>query len=186
MNAHVDLKTYRKGGYDPGNLLKRIVWYCVNQIAFCSPVPFPSTLKRFLLIFFGCKVGNCVIKPRVNIKYPWFLEIGENVWIGEGVWIDNLAKVTIGNNVCLSQDTIILTGNHDYSKTSFDLMVKEIDIKDGVWVGARAVVCPGSVLESHCVLNTGTVFCGRAEPYTVYKGNPAVAVKKRVVESYEN
>ena len=53
---------------------------------------------------FGASVGKgVIINPRVNIKYPWKLVIGSNVWIGEKVWIDNLADVTIGDNVCLSQ-----------------------------------------------------------------------------------
>ena len=34
---------------------------------------------------------------------PWRLSIGDYSWIGEDVWIDNLAMVKIGKNVCVSQ-----------------------------------------------------------------------------------
>src|SRR5690242_9560833 len=91
-----------------------------------SLFPF-SGWKVFLLRLFGASVGKgVVIKPRVTIKYPWFLTIGNHSWIGENVWIDNLGKVAIGSNVCLSQGSMLLTGNHDYTKSTFDLMVKEI------------------------------------------------------------
>ena len=54
-----------------------------------------SGFKRFLLRLFGAKIGKgVVIKPCVNIKYPWKLRIGNYVWIGENVWIDNLDTVT--------------------------------------------------------------------------------------------
>ena len=42
--------------------------------------------------------------------------------IGENVWIDNLASVSIGATCCLSQGAMLLTGNHNYKKTTFDLL----------------------------------------------------------------
>ena len=39
-------------------------------------IPYPNFIKRFILKTFGAKVGKSVIiKPRVRIKYPWFLHI---------------------------------------------------------------------------------------------------------------
>ena len=40
-------------------------------------------------------MDEVVIKQRVNVKYPWKLEVGDFSWIGEDVWIDNLATVKI-------------------------------------------------------------------------------------------
>ena len=54
----------------------------------------------------------------MNIKYPWNLEVGDYTWIGENVWIDNLVKVRIGSNVCISQGAMLLCGNHNYKKSS--------------------------------------------------------------------
>ena len=73
-----------------------------------------SGLKVFLLQLFGAKVGKgVVIKPNVNIKYPWLLEIGDYTWIGERAWIDNLAQVKIGKNCCISQGAMLLCGNNN-------------------------------------------------------------------------
>ena len=74
------------------------------------------------------------------------------------------------------------TGNHNYKKQSFDLIVKPIIIEDGVWVGAKAVVCPGVTLRTHSVITAGSVVTKNTEPYTIYQGNLAVQVKKRIIE----
>ena len=123
-----------------------------------------------------------MIKPQVLIKYPWFLEVGDYVWIGEMVWIDNLVKVSIGNNVCISQGAMLLTGNHDYTKSTFDLMVGEIHLEEGVWIGAKSVVCPGVRAKSHAVLAVNSVATKSMAAYTVFQGNPAQEVRKRVIK----
>jgi len=176
-----NLSTFNNAWYKPGNAFKRALWYVVNAAFFLNPwFPF-SGVKVGLLRLFGARVGQgVVIKPWVNIKYPWFLTIGDRCWIGEGVWIDNLAPVTLGTDVCVSQGALLLTGNHDWTKSSFDLLLGPILLEDGVWVGARALVCPGAVLRTHAVLTAGSVAGGELDAYGVYQGNPAVFVKKRV------
>jgi putative colanic acid biosynthesis acetyltransferase WcaF len=130
---------------------------------------------------FGAKIGRGVnIKPGVNVKYPWNLEIGNYAWIGENVWIDNLGKVTIGNNVCISQGAMLLCGNHDYKRSTFDLIVGDITLENGAWVGARSTVCPGVTLHSHAVLSVNSVASRDLDSYAIYQGVPAVKIRERV------
>ncbi len=166
----------------PGaSIITRAIWYLVNRLFFISYFPF-SSVKIFLLKFFGAKIGKgLVLKPHINIKYPWRLTIEDNSWIGEGVWIDNLADVVIGQNCCLSQGAMILCGNHNYKLTSFDLMIDKIIIEDGVWIGAKAIVCPGVTCSTHAVLTAGSVAVSSLEPYSIYQGNPAIKIKERVI-----
>lgn len=161
----------------------RFLWYFINIIFFKSSLfPFNS-LKLFLLRLFGCSLGKgVVIKPNVNIKYPWKLSLGNYVWIGEQVWIDNLDNVTIGNHVCISQGAILICGSHDYKKPSFDLITKEIILNDGVWVGAKSIILPGVVAESHAILSAGSVMSKNLENYTIYRGNPAKKVGLRTIK----
>jgi putative colanic acid biosynthesis acetyltransferase WcaF len=162
---------------------KQLMWYFVNVIFFINPLNPSAIIKRFFLRSFGAKIGaGVVLKPAINIKYPWKLSIGDHSWIGEKVWIDNLANVDIGRNVCLSQGAVLLTGNHDFSKAGFDLMVKPILIEDGVWIGASAVVCPGVLCASHAVLTAGSVAVQKMEAFSIYQGNPAVFVKERNID----
>ena len=175
-----ELAQYDNSWYHPGNTFKRALWYFINSIFFKSSIfPF-SGLKVFLLRLFGTKAGkNIRIKSCVNIKYPWFLILGNNIWIGEKVWIDNLGKVTIGDNVCLSQGSMLLSGNHDYTKIGFDLMVSDIVLENGVWIGARSIVCGGVICKDHSVLAIGSIASQDLEPFSIYRGNPAVKIKAR-------
>ncbi|MCK5559754.1 MAG: colanic acid biosynthesis acetyltransferase WcaF, partial [Thermoplasmata archaeon] len=118
----------------------------------------------------------------VNIKYPWLLGLGNYTWIGEGVWIDNLTHVEIGSNSCISQGALLLTGNHNYKKTSFDLITGEILLEDGVWIGAKSVVCPNVKCKSHSILSVGSVAINDLEPYGIYQGNPAIKIRDRNIE----
>jgi putative colanic acid biosynthesis acetyltransferase WcaF len=177
-----DLSQYNNEWYQPGNKIKRLLWYCVSLFFFQNYLfPF-SAVKVFLLRLFGAKVGRGVLlKPNISIKYPWLLTLGNNIWIGEQVWIDNLALVVIGDNVCLSQGALLLTGNHNYSEPNFDLIVKPIILSEGVWIGAKAVVCPGIECGSHSVLAVGSIATKNLDTYSIYQGNPAVKVKQRII-----
>lgn len=111
------------------------------------------------------------------------MSIGNNSWIGEGAWLDNLDDVSIGANCCISQGALLLCGNHNYKKAGFDLMMGKIVLEDGVWIGAKAVVCGGVVCKSHAVLSAGSVATGNLEEYSVYQGNPAIKIKDREIVS---
>jgi len=180
--AETDLSSFDNSWYKPGNKLKVILWYFVNVLFFKSAMNPSSGLKRILLKLFGAKVGQgVVIKPGVNIKYPWNLTIGDFSWIGENVWIDNLDQVNIGANVCLSQGALLICGNHDYKKSTFDLITKPITIERGAWIGAKSIVSGGVTVGSHAVLALGSITAKDLDADMVYSGNPAIAVRKRII-----
>lgn len=178
-----NLATYNNHPYHPGgNLLKRVLWLYINALVFKSSLFPVNGLKLFLLRAFGAAIGNgVVLRHRVNIKYPWLLKIGDNSWIGEGVWIDNLVMVTIGSNVCLSQATILQTGSHNYKSPSFDLITGNIILADGVWIGCGAIVNQGVTAESHAILTSGSVANKNMDAYSIYQGNPALKVRDREI-----
>lgn len=180
----VDLSKYDNSDYDTGrNFIIRLLWYYTNIFFFNNGLfPF-SGLKRFLLRLFGAKVGKgVVIKPYVNIKYPWRLKIGNYSWIGENAWIDNLADVEIGNNVVISQGALLLCGNHNFKKSTFDLIIAPIVLKDGVWIGAKSVVTAGVTCNKNSVLTVSSVASKNLEENGIYRGSPAEKVSIRKIE----
>ncbi len=178
------LDRYDNAWYNPGAaILTRLLWFFTNALFFLNPLNPSSGIKVVLLRLFKAKVGKGVtIKPGVNIKYPWLLEIGNHVWIGEDVWIDNLVRVKIKNHVCISQGALLLTGSHHYKKPTFDLIVGGINLEDGVWIGAKAVVCPSVVCKEHSVLAVNSVATHDLDAFGIYQGNPAVWKRQRVIE----
>ncbi|MBK8846657.1 MAG: colanic acid biosynthesis acetyltransferase WcaF [Bacteroidetes bacterium] len=178
------LDRYNNDWYKPGrNRAVLFCWYFINVLFFINPLNPSSSLKIFLLKMFGARIGTGVrIKPAVNIKYPWKLTLGDYVWVGEHVWIDNLEVISIGNHACLSQGAMLLTGNHDYKKEDFGLITESITIEQGVWIGAHAIVCPGVTCKSHSVLAVNSVATHHLDANTIYQGNPAVAIRKREIK----
>lgn len=176
-------KNFDTGGFKAGaSGLKQLLWYFTDILFFKSRViPFSSVLVALLRLF-GTKIGKEVrIKPGIHIKYPWKLEIGDYSWLAD-CYIENLDRVIVGQNCCISQQAILISGNHNYSSTNFDLMVAPIILEEGAWIGAAAQVCPGVTLHSHAVLTMGAVATKDLLPYSIYQGNPAVKIKERNIK----
>jgi putative colanic acid biosynthesis acetyltransferase WcaF len=181
--SKIRLDLFNNDWYHPGaGTLKRTFWYFTNVIFFKNGwLPF-SGIRIQLLRLFGAKVGKgVVLKPCVNIKSPWRLEIGDHCWIGENVWIDNLVLVRIERQVCLSQGAFLLTGNHNYKDPAFGLMTGEIHLAEGVWIGAQSIVCPGITCQEGSVLSAGSVATQNLQSWGIYQGNPAIFKKNRIL-----
>ena len=122
-----------------------------------------------------------VVRSRVNIWFPWRLELGDHIWLGEEVFILNLAPVTIASHVCVSQRAFLCTGNHDWSDPGMGLVIKPITIGRGAWVGAFAKIGPGVTVGAEAIVTLGSVLLKDAEPRGIYTGNPAVKVRERTI-----
>lgn len=180
---NVDLAKYDNTLYDPGRgYIIRLLWYIINTLCFSSYFLPLYAAKRSLLRMFGARIGrNVVIKPNVNIKYPWNIAIGDQTWIGEGVWFDSLGTITVGSNVCISQGAYFCTGSHNWSRRDFPLIVQPITIHSGAWISAQSVVLPGTVVEQNVVITPGSVISGKTAINGIYTGNPAKFVKERSI-----
>lgn len=182
-STHLDLSRYSVGNFARGaGRLQEALWLLTSLLLFqLCPVSL-SALKCWLLRLFGARIGrNVTIKPQVKITFPWKMEIGDHVWLGEQCWLLNLERITIGSNVCISQRAFLCTGSHDYKSPKFDLMVKPITVEDGAWIGANAWLGPGVTVHTHAVLTAGSVATKDLEPHGIYRGNPATLIRQRVI-----
>jgi putative colanic acid biosynthesis acetyltransferase WcaF len=179
--SRFDNSNFRRGTSRPIEFL----WWVVRSLLFAPWIPIPSACKVVALRAFGARVGRgVVIRSRVNVSFPWNLTIGDHVWIGDEVYILSLAKVVIGNHVCISQRAFLCTGNHDYRSVTFDLKVAPIALQDGCWIGAGAQVGPGVTIGRLAVLGFGSVATGDLEPQMIHRGSPAAKYRARFPESY--
>lgn len=169
------LRNYHQGDYSPGaSLFVQLLWYFIGDSIVRSRVlPF-SFVKIVVLRLFGATIGCRVrVKPGVRVKFPWRLSVGDDTWIGEDAWFDNLASITIGSNCCISQGAYFCTGDHDWSSDSFDLSTKPIVLKSHSWIAAHARVGPGVTVHEGAVLSLGSVATKDLAPWSIYRGNPA-------------
>ncbi len=160
------------------------LWIFLAAPILGSRVIISSRLRVFLLRLFGAEIGtNVYIKPSVRVKFPWYLSIGDHCWIGEDVWIDNLARVSIDSHVCVSQGVYLCTGNHDWSSRNMRLFSRPITLHSGCWIGARSVVCPGVTVAEGAILTAGSVATKNLGSFGIYTGNPAEFARTRVMKS---
>ncbi|MDY7020122.1 MAG: WcaF family extracellular polysaccharide biosynthesis acetyltransferase [Cyanobacteriota bacterium] len=178
------LDQYTIGTYTPGtSIIQQLLWFFLGDPLVRSRWFVMSGFKVWVLRRFGAEIGKGVrIKPGVRIKFPWRLSVGDHVWIGENAWIDNLAPVTLESHVCLSQDVYLCTGNHDWRDPNFKLMTAEIYIEQSSWIAARAVIGPGVRVSQGAILGLGSVTGSSLDAMTIYAGNPAQPIKKRVLQ----
>ncbi len=177
----VDLSHPDNSEFDKGrSLLTRILWHFAGLPLLrsnCMPI---SAVKAAVLRLFGARIGKGVyIKPGLRVKFPWYLSVGDHCWLGEDVWIDNLAAVTIGSHVCISQGAYLCTGNHDWKTHNMKLFRRPITIEDGSWIGARAVICPGVVIGCEAIVTVGSVVTRDIPDHQIWTGNPARFARDR-------
>jgi putative colanic acid biosynthesis acetyltransferase WcaF len=165
----VRLDRFNARGFDRGrSRFVQALWLIFGGLFVSSGVP-GSLLRVLTLRAFGAHISTgVVIKPHVRVKFPWRLSIGAHSWIGEGVWIDNLAQVSIGNQCCISQGAYLCTGSHNWSKETFDLITKPIVIEDGAWICAKATIGPGVRVGEGAVLALGSVATHDLDPWTCH------------------
>jgi putative colanic acid biosynthesis acetyltransferase WcaF len=153
----MNLKKFNKKSIHDTYFLKFFLWYIFSALFFNSFIP-GSKIRVFILKLFGCRIGkNIIIKPHVKIKYPWKLIIGDNCWIGEEVWIDNISRVTVGSNTCISQGVYICAGSHDFYDEEFRLLIEDIEIGSSCWIAAKSLIGPGVKIEDGSFIKFGSI-----------------------------
>lgn len=149
-------------------------WYVLKRLFFLTTIPWPYQLKVSILRLFGANIGsNVIIKPRVNIHFPWKLKIGDHAWLGEEVVILNFEPISIGSNTCVSQQVFLCGGSHDFRDPSFPYRNAPIHIGDGVWLQAGVFVCPGVDIGSEAVVSARSFVKDNLLANHIYSGNPA-------------
>ena len=170
-------------------LLQRL-WESARMLLW-RPTPwFAHGWRRFWVKFFSSLGGGKGISrmacfmSRARVDYPWNVTIGHSS-VDNGAWVYALAKITIGDNVCIGEDVRLLTGTHDLGSATFDLVIKPIDIGDNVWIATGAIILPGVKIGEGAVVAAGAVVTKDVKPWTVVGGNPARFLKNRILVSKE-
>ncbi len=180
MNKVIDLSVAGRGNYvSSKSKFIQLVWFVVEACIVNNRLMPVSSIRAGLLRMFGAKIGkNCRFLHAIRVKSPWNLEVGDNSWFGEDVWIYNQALIRVGSNVCISQGTLLTAGSHDFGK-SMDLIVAPVIIEDGVWITAKCVIQKGVTIGRSTLVTPLSVVHRSLEPDGIYGGNPCRFIRKR-------
>jgi maltose O-acetyltransferase len=112
------------------------------------------------------------------------LIIGNNSGIGINAQISR--GVTIGNDVMMAPEVVIITTAHEYKETNIPMIdqgsqkLKKVIIKNDVWIGQRVIILPGVVIENGTIIGANSVVTKSFPSYSIIGGNPARIIKRRV------
>jgi putative colanic acid biosynthesis acetyltransferase WcaF len=176
----IDLSLAGRGNYvSSKSILIQLVWFVLEACIVNNRLMPVSAIRTGLLRMFGAKIGkNCRFLHAIRVKFPWNLEVGDNSWFGEDVWIYNQAMIRVGSNVCISQGTFLTAGSHDFDK-GMDLRVAPIVIEDGAWITSRCVIQKGVTIGRSALVTPLSVVHRSLEPDGIYGGNPCRFIRKR-------
>jgi putative colanic acid biosynthesis acetyltransferase WcaF len=163
------------------NRAGRFGWSIAYLLLF-RPTPRPLHRWRALLLrLFGATLGpNCRIYAGARIWAPWNLHCEDAVAIADGAVIYNAAPIRLASHSIVSQDAYLCGATHDYDDPGFPMIGRPITLGRYAWICARAVVCAGVTVGDGAVLGLCSVATRDLQPWTVYAGSPARAIKTRV------
>jgi putative colanic acid biosynthesis acetyltransferase WcaF len=176
----------QRGGpsFSLANRARRALWG-LAWLVLARWTPPPLHVWRILVLrLFGLRAGrNCRVHASVAVWNPANLELGDNVLIGPGAIVYNQGRIAIGSDSVISQRAHLCASSHRIGSRHFQLVLKPIAIGANCWVAAEAFVGPGVTMADGAVLGARGVLFDDAEAFTVYRGNPAVAIATRRFEA---
>ena len=171
---------YTRPAFSAGNRARRALWnLCWLLLYRPSPRPLHAW-RSFLLGLFGAQLGPaCHFYPASRVWAPWNLRCADHVAAGDGVEIYNPSPMELASHVVLSQNCLLCGATHDYNDPAFPLLAYRMRIDRYAWICAHAKVGPGVQVGEGAVLALGAIATRDLDPWTVYGGNPAVALRPR-------
>jgi putative colanic acid biosynthesis acetyltransferase WcaF len=186
MNNGKDILVDKVGFIGPtfglSNRILRSVWTMVWLLMGAWT---PAPLHRWritLLKLFGANISwHAYVYGTSRVWAPWNLHMEDYATLGPYTTIYNIAAVRLASRVVVSQGAHICTGSHDFRLPDFPLISKDISVGRRAWICAGAFVGPGVAIGEGVVLGAHGVAFSDLEPWTVYRGNPALPIKQRPV-----
>ncbi len=105
--------------------------------------------------------------------------IGKNSVVNQNCRLDPRGELTIGDNVSISEEVVILTADHDTRSSSLEGRVRAVSIEDYVWIGTRAMILPGVSIGKGAIVAAGAVVTKSVSPLAIVAGVPAKVIGER-------
>lgn len=169
-------------------LAVQVLNYLTNHVI----AHFPSFTVRHLWYE---RVLGIELEPGAAVfmgAYVWFfspreirrigVRIGRNTLINRNCMLDARSPLSIGANVSISPDVMILAGTHDVNDPEFapsEVGPWAVTIGDYVWIGARATIMPGVTVGRGAVVAAGSVVTKDVAPLAIVGGVPAKPIGTR-------
>jgi putative colanic acid biosynthesis acetyltransferase WcaF len=170
-----------------GNKVGRMLWSIVYAL-FYRPTPrLMHGWRRLLLRLFGAQVGaGAHPYPRARIWAPWNLVMAPRSCLADDVDCYCVARVTLGEDVTVSQYSFLCTASHDPDLPGMPLVAAPITIGRKAWVGADVFVAPGVTIADGAVIGARSTVLQSVGQAEIVGGAPARYIRRRADAGWRN
>jgi putative colanic acid biosynthesis acetyltransferase WcaF len=181
IGPYQDLRRFRLPERFRGRSAAQVqLWWLVESTLFRRSPQIFYGWRRFLLRLFGARIGRGVlIRPSVEITYPWKVSIGDYSWIGDHAVLYSLAEIHIGGHSVVSQGCYLCTGSHDPESTDFDIFALPIHVGSQCWLASDVFVAPGITVSDAAVVGARSSVFHDLPAAMICFGSPAHPVRRR-------
>lgn len=117
---------------------------------------------------------------KVAVNQKATLVLGNNSFLNTSCNIGCFDRITIGNDVKVSEDVLIRDSDNHHILCEEHIMNAPINIRDHVWVGTRAVILKGATINSGAIIAAGSVVVKDIPSNVIVGGIPAKIIKENV------
>jgi len=139
-------------------------------------------LRGFLLRpSFKCCGENLQVSRHVTINFTNRLEIGSDVFLATGCWLNAHAGIVLEDEVQLGPYSVLVSGDHTKFDGSYRFgpsNLAPIRVCKGSWIAAHATVTKGVIIGRGALLAANSVATHDVPPYTMAGGVPARVIHK--------
>jgi len=166
-------------GYTPPQRYMHFLWDALDKLPTSIIVDFSIPFRRILAkrLFASCG-RNFIAEENVRFNFPQSLEVGDDVFLNRGVFLDTKGGVTLSNYVGLAEDVQIFTHKHSES----DHIVRRYEkvvLKDFVMVNSGAMILPGVTIGEQAIVAARALVHDDVPPNAVVGGVPAKVLRDR-------
>lgn len=126
--------------------------------------------------------GGTYLFRRVEVLFPYGLEIGRNSTVGWFSLLDARGRIVIGDNVTIASYVKIITESHDTWSKDFKAIFRSVVIDDYAWICTGATIQQGVTIGKGAVVAAGAVVTKDVPSYSIVGGVPAKVIGKRTEE----
>ncbi|MDP4143623.1 MAG: acyltransferase [Bacillota bacterium] len=155
------------------------LWDVLDRLPIGVVANFAIPYRRIIAQKLFKKCGkNFIAEENVRFNIADNIEIGDDVFINRGVFIDSKGGVSLGNSVGLAENVMIITHSHsedDHSRREYGKVV----IEDYAKIYINATIFPGVTIGEQAVVASGAIVNKDVYKDILVGGVPAKPLRER-------
>lgn len=108
------------------------------------------------------------------------MTIGEGTFVNYGCMFNTTAPIVVGENCNIGMRVLFVTSSHEIGteeRRAGRATAASIQVGNGTWIGASAIILPGVNIGQGCIIAAGAVVVKDCEANALYAGVPAQKVR---------